>query len=105
MFDKIYEIVKIGIGVITDPTLAPIVDEVVGRPTIIKVPIPGYNRDAVKVTQKGGKLVVNLNDNHFATYNIPAGTNTDKIKIVVVDGVLSIDFAGAQNTETEIIID
>lgn len=102
--DRIFNFIRVGMDVLNDPILSPVIDEVISETTIKKIPIPGYSKKDVSVTHNKGKLTVKVQDKFLASYHVPHDIDPSKIEVTAKDGLLTIDFENAFGSETEIEI-
>jgi len=102
--DRVFNFLRMGMNVINDPMLSPLIDEAIGSSTIKQIPIPGFSKEDVKVTHDRGKLTVKVNDKFLASYHVPSDIDPSKIEVTAENGLLTIDFENAFGKETEIEI-
>lgn len=102
--DRVFNFLRIGMDVLNDPILSPLIDEAVGHATVKEIPVPGFSKDDISVTHNRGKLTVKVEDKHLASYNVPHDVDPSKIEVTVKNGLLTIDFTNAFGSETEIEI-
>jgi len=102
--DGVFNFIRVGMDILHDPLISPIVDEMIGHATVKKIPIPGFTKEDVKVTHSRGKLSVKVEDRFLAAYNIPSDVDPSKIEVTAKNGLLTIDFTNAFGHEEEIKI-
>ena len=70
----------------------------------LKMAIPGYGKEDVKITLKGRDLTVQVKDVLTETFKVPRGTKKEHLSISVKNGMLTIKLNPPEEEEISIEI-
>lgn len=94
-----------------DPLMSPLVDDHVKvkqgeHSATYKLAIPGHSKEDVRLTKKGDKLLIYLKGDLKKSLFLTKSVDKDLIESSVKDGILTIDFTKAfESDEEELSID
>lgn len=109
-YSKFASLLRMGMDLLDEPFLSPIVDDSIAIKagdlnTTIKLAVPGYSKEDVRVTKKENKLLIYLKSDGeeklAKSYFLTKSIDADSIDVSVKDGILVIAFDKALEAEEE----